>query len=90
MRNTKIIQQKRKKDICQVSHLTSNFYGLPKIHKSKLIQSVIKEQQEEYVHIIELSDLKLGPIVVGPIFSTRPLSNLIDNILKLWLLHIKT
>ena len=26
---------------------TSNFYGLPKIHKSKLIQNAIKEQQKE-------------------------------------------
>ena len=42
------------------------------------------------MHIIELSDLKLRPIVAGPICPTRPLSNLIDIILKLFLLHIKS
>ena len=54
------------------SYNTSKFYGLPKIHKSKLIQNGIKEQQKEYVDIIEPSDLKLRPIVAGPVCPTRP------------------
>ena len=33
---------------------TSIFYGLPKIHKSKLIQNVIKEELKEYVHSMVL------------------------------------
>ena len=33
---------------------TSIFYGLPKIHKSKLIQNVINEELKEYVHSITL------------------------------------
>ena len=69
---------------------TSNFYGLPKTHKSKLIQNAIKEQQNEYVHIIEPSGLKLRPIVAGPICLTTPLSNLIDILLKPFLLHVKS
>ena len=51
---------------------------------------MIKEQHKEYVHIIEPSDLKLRPIVAGPICSTRPLSNLIDILLKRFLLHGKS
>ena len=58
--------------------------------KSKWIQNAIKEQQKEYVNIIEPSDLKLRPIVAGPICPTRPLSNLIDILLKPFLLHIKS
>ena len=50
----------------------------------------MKEQQTEYVHIIEPSDLKLRPIVAGPICPTRPLSNLIDILLKPFLLHVKS
>ena len=65
-----------KEYLTSFSYYTSNFYGLPKIHKSKLIQNAIKEQKG-YVHIIEQSDLKLRPIVAGPICLTRPLSNLI-------------
>ena len=60
------------------SYNTSNFYGLPNIHKSILIQNTIKEQQKEYVDIIEPSDLKLRLIAAGPICPTRPLSNLSD------------
>ena len=69
---------------------TSNFYGLPKTQKSKLIQIAIKEQQNEYVQIIEPSDLKLSPIVAGPICLTTPLSNLIDILLKTFFLHVKS
>ena len=72
------------------SYNTSNFYGLPKIQKSKLIQNAIKEQQKEYVHIIDPLDLKPEPIVAGPICPTRPLSNLTDILLKPFLLHVKS
>ena len=51
---------------------------------------MIKEQQKEYVHIIEPLDLKLRPIVAGPICPTRPLSNLIDILLKAFPLHVKS
>ena len=65
-------------------------YGLPKTHKSKSNQNTIKEQQKEYVYIIEPLDLKLGQIETGPICPTRPLSNLIDILLKPFLLHFKS
>ena len=84
------LTKKEKEYLISFSYNTSNFYGLPKIHKSKLIQNAIKEQQKEYVHIIEPSDLKLRPIVAGPICPTRPLSNLIDILLKPFLLHVKS
>ena len=71
---TKIIEKykdnltkKEKEYLISFSYNTSNFYGLPKIHKSKLIQNAIKEQQKEYVHITDPSDLKLRPIVAAPI-----------------------
>ena len=82
--------KKEKEYLTSLSYNTSNFYGLLKTHKSKLIQNAIKEQQKEYVHIIEPSDLKLRPIVAGPICPTRPLSNLIDILLKTFLLHVKS
>ena len=84
------LTKKEKEYLTSFSYNTSNFYGLPKIHKSKLIQNAIKEQQKEYVHITAPSDLKLRPIVAGPICSTRPLSNLIDILLKPFLLHLKS
>ena len=61
---------------------TSNFYGLPKIHKSKEIRENIQGNQDTYVKIPRPSDLKLRPIVAGPSSSTQRLSNLLDLILK--------
>ena len=84
------LTKKEKEYLTSFSYNTSNFYGLPKIHKSKLIQNAIKEQQKEYVHITEPSDLKLRPIVAGPICSTRLLCNLTDILLKPFLLHLKS
>ena len=84
------LTKKEKEYLTSFSYNTSNFYGLPNIRKSKLIQNAIKEQQKEYVHNIEPSDLKLRPIVAGSIFPTRPLSNLIDILLKPFLLHVKS
>lgn len=45
---------------------TSNFYGLPKIHKSKQIQTGIQNLCEPYIELPRPTDLKLRPIVAGP------------------------
>ena len=45
---------------------TSIFYGLPKIQKSALISEATAKQNNEYVEVLEPSDLKLRPIVPGP------------------------
>ena len=50
---------------------TSNFYGLPKVHKSSIIKAAIEEQNEEYVHVIQPADLKFRPIVAGPIYVSQ-------------------
>ena len=82
--------KKEKKYLKSFSYHKSNFYGLSKVHKCDLIQNAIKEQQKEYVYIIEPSDIKLRPIVAGPISLIRPLINLIDILLKPFLLHVKS
>ena len=84
------LTKKEKEHFTSFSYNTSKFYGLPKIHKSKLIQNLIKEQQKEYVHFIEPSNLKLMPIVAGSICPTRSLGNFKDIILKPFLLHVKS
>ena len=47
-------------------------------------------QNSEYIKIYEPSDLTLQPIVAGPNFPTRHLSNLVDILLKPFLIHIKS
>ena len=61
---------------------TSNFYGLPKVHKSKEIQTAVKIQNSEYIKLRNPSDLKLRPIIAGPSCPTHRLSNFLDIILK--------
>ena len=70
--------------------LSSNFYGLPKVHKYKQINEAIQKQNNEYIEIHEPDDLTAKPIVCGPNCPTRPLSQLIDMILKPFLIDIKS
>ena len=68
---------------------TSNFYGLPKVHKSKQINEKCKSANSGYVEITDkISDLKLRPIVAGPSCHTHRLSNLIDVLLRPYTEHV--
>ena len=58
-------------------HEVSNFYGLPYIHESETIESAINTQNNEIIEISEPNDLKLRPIIGGPMCPTRKLSQLI-------------
>ena len=61
---------------------TSNFYGLPKIHKSKQVNETIQKKPMSVVQVINPSDLKFRPIVAGPTNPTPRLSHFIDLILQ--------
>ncbi|CAG2218796.1 unnamed protein product [Mytilus edulis] len=61
---------------------TSNFYGLPKIHKSKEVETAVQQQNCAYIEINSPKDLKFRPIVAGPQCPTHRLSHFIDLILK--------
>ena len=52
---------------------TSNFYNLPKTHKSKVREAAVYSQNTEVVMVRKLSNLKLRPIVGGPNWTTRRL-----------------
>ena len=65
--------------------ITSNFYGLPKIHKSKQIKNAVETQKFEYIGIPNPSDLKFKPIVPSQSCPTNKLSKLIDILIQLFL-----
>jgi hypothetical protein len=82
---------KKEKDYLQdFESKTSNFYGLPKVHKSQEIIQAIKSQQKSYLRIIRPTDLKFRPIVAGPSCPTHRLSNLLDILLKPFVHHVKS
>ena len=59
-------------------HKHSNFYGLPKIHKSKIISKAIKEQGYEFISCFQPKDLKLRPLVADHKCPTKDLSSFVD------------
>ena len=61
---------------------TSEFYRLPKIRKSKILEQETRSQNNEVILCYEPEDLKLRPIISGTSCPTRSLSDIIDKILK--------
>ena len=64
--------------------------GLPKIHKSMIIESVINTQNSEIIEIFEPNDLKLRLIVASSKCPTKKLSPLVDILFKPFLKHMKS
>jgi hypothetical protein len=70
------------KYLTKFEYKTSNFYGLPKIHKSSIITTAIQNQKSEIIITQRPADLKLRPIVAGPMCPTHRLSHFIDIIVQ--------
>lgn len=68
----------------------SNFYGLPKVHKSQEITEFCRRCDNSYIEIPEVEDLKLRPIIAGPSCQTHRLSDLLDLLLRPYVKHIKS
>lgn len=79
---TKNLTDKEEDFLLNFEVKTSNFYGLPKIHKSKQIQTGKHNLCEPYIKLPRPTDLKLRPIVAGSSCPTQRLSNFLDIILK--------
>lgn len=69
---------------------SANFYGLPKVHKSKIVQKEVDTQVSEVISVENPEDLTFRPIVGGPASCTQRLSNFIDIILKPLCKHVKS
>ena len=69
---------------------TSNFYVLPKIHKSKEIIGKISSSNQEFVEMSPPTDLKGRPIVAGPVSPTQRLSEFVHTLIKPIVSHLNT
>ena len=69
---------------------TSNFYGLPKVHKLDKIAEAVNAQHSECIRVFEPDDLTLRLVVAGPNCPTKRLSTFIDIIIKQLILHVKS
>lgn len=59
---------------------TNNFSGRPKRYKSEILHEVIKEQHKELITIWKSKDLKLRPLLGGPIW--KPLTKYVKCDIK--------
>lgn len=84
------LTKKEKDYLINFNSKTSNFYGLPKIHKSKEIKYAIETQKAEYIEIPNPKDLKFRPIIAGPACPTNRLSNLTDILIQPFLQKVKS
>ena len=69
---------------------SSNFYVLPKIHKSKNIIESIKQSNSDYIEIEPPNDLKGRPIIAGCSAPTQRLSSFIEKLLTPITKELKT
>ena len=69
---------------------TSNFYGLPKVHKNKTIMDKCNDSDQSCIHVPQPIVLEMRPIVAGPMCATHRLSNLLDIILKPMTVNLKS
>ena len=69
---------------------TSNFYGLPKIHKNKEINEACATSTSNYIEKKPPNNLAFRPIVAGPSCKTHRLSNFIGILLQPYTKYIKS
>ncbi len=69
---------------------TSNFYGLPKIHKSRSVIEAVNATTTDFAECHNPEDLKFRPIVAGPACPTHRLSNFVDILLRPYIKHVKS
>ena len=85
-----ILTKKEQDYLIDFNSKTSNFYGLPKVHKSEEIKKAIEIQKAEYIELHNPEDLKFRPIIAGPACPTHRISNLTDILLQPFLQKIKS
>ena len=85
-----ILTTDESKYLTNFEYKTSMIYGLPKIHKSTIIQNAIKTQQEDFVTIKDPIDLKMRPIVAGTQCPTHRLSNFVNILIQPFLKYVKS
>ena len=76
--------------LADFDYRTSNFYGLPKVHKSRLIITETLSTKSKLKEVNRPHDLTFRPIVGGPIFPTSHLSYFIDTLIKPLVIHVKS
>lgn len=68
--------------LSKFDYSSSNLYGLPKLHKSNKIKEICEKTNSDYVHILNVNDLKVRPVIAGPKSVTNRLSQILHILLQ--------
>ena len=77
-----LLEPEETKYISDFKYSTSNFYVLPKVHKSKDITRIVEENPVDCLKIKDIPEISSRPIVAGPNSPTHRLSTFLDIILQ--------
>ena len=88
LRETKLTEEIRY--LTDFDYRTSNFYGLPEVHKSRSIIAETLIAKSKFIDVNRPHDLTFRPLVGGPICPTNHLSNFIDILIKPLVIHVKS
>lgn len=85
-----VLTKKEKDYITNFDYKTSQFYGLPKVHKSDQIKNMISSDSGEVISVLNPTDLNFRPIVASTQCPTNRLSELLDKILQPLQIYVKS
>ena len=77
------------KTLTQKTYKISNFYMLPKLHKSKELNDIILAKNSEYINVDKILTIEGRPIVAGPCYHTSAVSQILHVIMEPTLSFIK-
>ena len=89
-----LLTENEYKTLTQKTYKISNFYKLPKLHKSKELNDIILAKNSEYINVdkiltIEGLTIEGRPIVAGPCYHTSVVSQILHVIMEPTLSFIK-
>ena len=84
-----LLTENEYKTLTQKTYKISNFYMLPKLHKSKELNDIILAKNSEYINVDKILTIEGRPIVAGPCYHTSVVSQILHVIMEPTLSFIK-
>ena len=84
-----LLTENEYKTLTQKPYKISNFYMLPKLHKSKELNAIILAKNSEYINVDKILTIQGRPIVAGPCYHTSVVSQVLHVIMEPTLSFIK-
>ena len=77
-----MLTQKESEFLQHDEHKMSNFYCLPKLHKHRELNEILKTTNEEYVQLQLQTSVEGRPIISGPQYHTSGISKMLHFIMQ--------